>query len=838
MIPASFAQQRLWFLHKLEGLSATYNLPLVLRMSGELDAEALRAALGDVVTRHESLRTVFQEADGQPYQHILKAEELDLPWERRQVAEDALAGAVAEAVRHPFDLAVDIPVRASLIQTGAREHVLVLVLHHIAADGWSLGPLARDLVAAYEARRAGRMPEGEPLPVQYADYTLWQRELLGERADPESLYSRQLAYWTDQLAGLPEAIELPADRPRPTVASYRGDVVRLGWDAELHAAVAALARAHGATVSMVLQASLAALFTRLGAGTDVPIGSPIAGRTDEALDDLVGFFVNTWVLRADTSGDPTFAELLARVREASLAAYEHQDIPFENLVEVLNPARSMAHHPLFQVSLALQNNAEPSFELPGLRVRPESVFMGTSRFDLSLFLRETLSDDGKPAGIVGSVEYATDLFDAASVERLLDRWQRLLHQLVDRPDAPLGRAEILTPTERKQLAEWGGTRAGAQLSGEPLPGLFARQVAESPDAVALIAGDRSWSFAELDAWANRIAHHLVERGVGPERRVALLLPRSPLLLAAILGVTKAGGVYVPIDPGHPEERVAYVLADAAPVAVLDEEWARDADLSGLPATAPEITLRPENGAYVMYTSGSTGRPKGVEVAQGNVASFLASMAELGFGGAERRLLATTTIAFDIAGLELFLPLVTGGCVVLADDRAAKEPREILRLIEKHGVSVVQATPSLWGEVVAEAGDGLADVDVLVGGEALPGDLAHELVRRGRSVTNVYGPTEATIWSSHLRIGGEVADAVVPIGSPLSNTRVHVLDPALGPGAARRAWRAVHRGRGRGARVRGPGRVDVRAVRGLPSPRPWRPGRCPHWRARRADVPDG
>ncbi len=772
-LPVSFAQQRLWFLQKLEGPSATHNMPLMLRLSGELDADALRASLADVVARHESLRTVFQEVEGQPYQRVLDAADVRLPWERRHVGKAELPGAVAGAARHAFDLAADIPLRGWLFETAPQEFALVVVLHHIAADGWSLGPLARDLMAAYEARCADRAPAWRPLPVQYADYTLWQREVLGDREDAQSPYARQLAYWREQLADLPEAIELPTDRPRPAVASYRGDVIRFGWDPEVHAGVAELARVNGATVSMVLQASLAALFTRLGAGTDVPIGSPIAGRTDEALDDLVGFFVNTWVLRADTSGDPAFPELLDRVREASLAAYEHQDIPFEHLVEALNPARSMGHHPLFQVSLALQNNPLASFELPGLTVRTESSTTGTARFDLAFSLLERQNPEGAPAGFAGMVEYATDLFDRDTVQTLLDRWQRLLRQVVERPETPLARVEILTEPERERITRWGGTRTGAQLvSG--LPTLFARQVAESPDAVALSAGDRSWSFAELDAWANRIAHHLVERGVGPERRVALLLPRSPLLLAAILGVTKAGGVYVPIDPGHPEERVAYVLGDARPVVVLDEEWAGEA-LDAYPVGAPPVAVRPENGAYVMYTSGSTGRPKGVEVAQGNVASFLASMAELGFGG--RSLLATTTIAFDIAGLELFLPLVTGGCVVLADDRAAKEPREILRLIEKHGVSVVQATPSLWGEVVAEAGDGLADVDVLVGGEALPGDLAHELVRRGRSVTNVYGPTEATIWSTFARLDGEVASPT--IGGPLSNTRVYVLDPALG-----------------------------------------------------------
>ncbi|QWF81842.1 non-ribosomal peptide synthetase [Amycolatopsis sp. CA-230715] len=766
MIPASFAQQRLWFLHRLDGLSATYTMPLVLRLSGKLDAQALRDALGDVVVRHESLRTVFEEHDGEPYQRVLDADEARVPWREKQVGEEELPDALSEVVREPFDLATEIPIRGRLFETAPAEHVLVVVLHHIAADGWSFAPLARDLVTAYEARLTGEVPEWEPLPVQYADYSLWQRELLGERDDPESVYATQLAYWRDQLADLPEALDLPTDRPRPAVASYSGDIARFDWDAELHASIAELARSSGATVSMVLQAGLAVLLTRLGAGTDVPIGSPIAGRTDEALDDLIGLFLNTWVLRADTSGDPTFAELLSRVREASLAAYDHQDLPFENLVEVLNPARSMAHHPLFQVSLALQNNAEPAFDLPGLLVRPEPMSTGTARFDLFLSLRERYDRAGVPAGIAGVAEFATDLFDTGTVQVLLERWSGLLRQLVARADARIGDADILIGSERDRLLSWSGTDATA--TADTLPGLFGRQVGSSPDAVALVCGGESWTFAELDVWSGRIAGYLVERGVGPGGRVGLMVGRSAFVVAAMVGVAKAGAAYVPVDPGFPAERVEFMLGDAAPVVVLDGE----VDVAGYsPVSVP---VAPEWAAYVLYTSGSTGRPKGVEVTHANLASFLSSMVSVVDIGSGSRLLATTTVGFDIAGLELFLPLVTGAAVVLAEEKVARDPREVLRLIREQGVSVMQATPSLWAGVVAEADTELSNVDVLVGGEALPESLASELVASARSVTNLYGPTETTIWSTVARLDG----TGVPIGRPLDNTRVFVLDGGL------------------------------------------------------------
>ncbi|MFD7033240.1 condensation domain-containing protein, partial [Streptomyces sp. NPDC059917] len=449
MIPLSFAQRRLWFLHKLEGASSTYNMPLALRLSGGVDAEALRAGLLDVMERHESLRTVFPETDGEPHQLVLAASEVRLDWEQRSVTEAELPAALAEVARDTFDLATEIPIRAWLFEISADEHVLMLLMHHIAGDGWSMGPLTRDLVAAYTARTRGAAPQWEELPVQYVDYTLWQRELLGEESDTLSLLSRQVEYWRDQLVGVPEVATFPTDRARPAVASYEGAQLTLELDPELHRRLVALARRANGTVFMVLQAGMAALMTRLGAGIDIPLGAGVAGRTDEALDDLIGFFVNMFVLRTDTSGDPTFDELLERVRESSLEAYANQDVPFEHLVELLNPQRSTGHHPLFQVALVLQNAPGGEFELPGLQVQAEVLGSGTSRFDMLISLTEHHDEATGPSGIEVLVEYSTDLFDRGSVERLLGRWVWLLEQVVADPSVRVGGVELLGEVERE-----------------------------------------------------------------------------------------------------------------------------------------------------------------------------------------------------------------------------------------------------------------------------------------------------------------------------------------------------------------------------------------------------
>ncbi|MFE3285460.1 amino acid adenylation domain-containing protein, partial [Streptomyces sp. NPDC059233] len=803
-LPLSFGQQRMWFLNQLEeaGAGAAYNVPLVLRLSGALDRAALEAALNDVADRHESLRTVFPDIDGVPRQDLLEGPAGRPELRLRTAGEADLPLALATALARGFDLARELPWRVELLTLSPSDHVLIVVAHHIAVDGWTMGILARDLRTAYQARLTGGTAGWPALPVQYADYALWQREVLGEVTDPDSLVNTQLAHWREVLADLPDQLTLPADRTRPAVSSFRGGSVPVELGAQAHAGLVEVARQGSATVFMVVQAALAMLLARLGAGTDLPIGTAVAGRGDSALDDLAGFFVNTLVLRTDAGGDPTFAELLDRVRETDLAAYAHQDLPFERLVEDLNPARSLARHPLFQVMLVLQNVPPADWDLPGLTVQaleeralPDAAV--PARVDLSVSLAEHRDEQGAPAGINGDLQYAVDLFDRPTAQALARRLVRVLEQVAADPTVRIGEVDVLIEGERSRaLVTWNDT--ARDVPAQTLPELFEARVARDPNAVAVVGDDTTLTYAELETRANRVAHALIGRGVGPEDLVGVLMDRSADLVAVLLGVLKSGAAYVPIDPGYPAERVAFMLADTSPALVvctrrtaaaaagfphlLLDDPSTVAAIAAAPETPPTdadrvVPLRPTHPAYVIYTSGSTGTPKGVAVVHGGLANFVSwRVAEYGWGPGDR-VLQFASVSFDVSVAEIF-PALAGGATLCV----ARRDGDALLEMERLAVNAVTFTPSVLESLVADGEPAATVLDtiehVVLGGE----EYGSELVRRwadGRSFHNEYGPTEATVTVTSWAAPAEVPDAV-SMGGPLANVRVYVLDEFLRP----------------------------------------------------------
>ncbi|MFF6835878.1 amino acid adenylation domain-containing protein [Streptomyces sp. NPDC012438] len=807
MIPLSYAQRRMWLLHQLEGGAATYNISAAFRLTGTLDAAALGAAVRDLAERHEILRTVYRTDErGEPYSVLLSPEEAAPGLRLAEAAPDDLAAAVDEAVAHRFDLSAELPLRASLLRRSAEEHVLVLVIHHIASDGSSGAPMMRDLIRAYTARKEGAAPDWEPLPVQYKDYALWQRDVLGEVSDPESLAAAQVEYWRKELDGVPQPLDLPLDRPRPAEAGSHGDRVGLAVGPAVAAGLQRLARERGTSLSMVLQAALAVLLRKLGGGDDVTIGSPIAGRTDEALTDLIGCFVNTQVLRADLSGNPVFTELLAQVRDKSLTAYENQDVPFDVVVETINPDRSAAYQPLFQVIFSWQSYEKPDLALPGLTMGFEQAIPSTAMVDLTFFM--ALDAEG---ALRGDLQYATDLFDRETAELIAARLARVLEQLAADPGMRVGDVDVLTPGERTELERAAG--AAPAVPDTTLVELFERQAALRPAETAVVFEGVSLTYGGLNARANRLARRLVARGVGPESLVGVALERSADLVVALLAVLKAGGAYLPVDPDSPADRVAHIVEDARPVLFvttsadtavrdlagavplvhLDEDGTEDDDpaASGADLTDAErrAPLSADHPAYVIYTSGSTGRPKGVLIPHRNVVGLFEATRDFGFGADDVWTLFHS-YAFDFSVWELWGPLLHGGRLVVVPYDVSRSPADFLRLLARERVTVLNQTPSAFYQLVQadaeEPGRDLALRYVVFGGEALDPHRLTDWYARHPSdapvLVNMYGITETTVHVTRVDLDADFAarHRASVIGPAVPGLRAHVLDADLRP----------------------------------------------------------
>ncbi len=783
-LPLSFAQQRLWFIDRLEPGSAAYNMPYALRLRGRFDPAVLGRALTEVARRHETLRTVFGTTGEEPVQVVRDAKPAVVPVaDLRGLAagprEAELLRLASDEAARPFDLAAGPLLRVAALRLGEAEWALLLTMHHIVSDGWSAGVLLRELSEWYGALAGGRRAELPALPVQYADYAAWQRGWpTGEALEAG------LRFWREQLEGAPPLLELPTDRPRPQVQDPRGARVRVALPAEVARGVRALARREGATAFITLLAAWQLLLARYAGQDDVSVGTPVAGRTRLEMEPLIGFFVNTLVLRTDLSGEPGFRELLGRVRETALGAYQHQEIPFERLVEELAPERSLAHTPLFQVMFVLETGGRRELRMGGVEVEPlPAGGAGAAKYDLTL----DLAGDGED--ISGWIAYRAGLWDRATMERMAAHFARLVGAAVDDPDRPVGEFAPGTDEERARvLGEW-GSAARVHPSGDCIHDLFAAQARRTPDAVAVVHRGEPMTYAELDRASNRLAHALRGRGVGPEARVGVLLPRTPAALAALLGVLKAGGAYVPLDPQLPADRIAFMLEEAGARVVVTESALRGrvpagadvlaldgeaASLARGPGDAPETGVSPDNLCYVIFTSGSSGRPKGVAVQHRGAVVFLRFVRDLVPAEERASVLGATSFSFDVSVAEVFGTLCWGGKLVLVDNALD------LPSVADQDVRLVVAVPTVAAELARGGGIPPSVRGFNLAGEALTAELARALygLDHVRAVRNLYGPTEATVYATWSAVPRE-SDAV-RIGRPVAGARAYVLDPRLAP----------------------------------------------------------
>ncbi|MFB7468609.1 amino acid adenylation domain-containing protein [Streptomyces sp. NPDC056224] len=798
-LPLSFAQQRLWFVEQFAGPSPLYSIACTVRLTGRLDAAALQGALGRVVARHEALRTTFRVEDGRPEQVVHAPAEVALPLtDLSALADDARQAALAELTeresRRPFDLGAGPLMRAGLVRLAGEEHLLLLAIHHIVADGWSLDVLVRELAHHYRPDAA----ELAELPVQYADFALWQHDRVsGEVLDG------QLAHWRERLAGAPSTVDLPTDRPRTARQSFAGASFPWRLDGDLATRLTALAREHDATLYMALLAGFTAVAHRWSGQEDLVVGSPVANRNHPQTEGLIGFFVNMLPLRADLSGNPTFRELMGRVRESALAAYAHQDVPFERIVEEARPDRDAGGRtPFANLLLVLQNTPETRIELPGLRMDVAAVDTGTAKFDLHLQVTET------PQGLTGLADYSTELYEERTVRRFIDQWLRLLAAAVADPDTRLDALPLLTGAERRAELVAGAARHATAAGARSLPAAFAEQVRLRPDAIAVGCGAERLSYAELDRRSDALARRLREAGVGPESRVAICVEPSVRLVTGILGILKSGGAYVPLDPRHPAERLAFTLADSGAVAlVADPEHAGLADGIAVldvdqPLSARSLSaqprepapLGPDHLAYVIYTSGTTGRPKGALLTHGNVLRlFDAAAADVPFGPDDVWSLYHSA-AFDFSVWEIWGALLHGGRIAVVPQEARRTPAACHALVRAEGVTVFSQTPTAFRQFAdadaatraaadAAAGDPqappLALRHVVFGGEALePGTLRDWAARHpdGPRLVNMYGITETTVHvTAHTLAPADLTASGSVIGRPLADLAVHLLD---------------------------------------------------------------
>jgi amino acid adenylation domain-containing protein len=791
--PLSFAQARLWFLDQLEKGNPAYNIAFALRLQGALDVTLLEQSLNEMVRRHEILRTTFSMVDGQPVQVITSSLRLSLPVEDYQnlpevEREFEVRRLMTQEARQPFDLTQVPLLRAKLLRLTQQEHIFILTLHHIIADEWSVEVFVREMAVLYKAFLAGSSSPLPELSIQYKDFTYWQRQWLqGEVLDT------QLSYWKQQLDGVPAILPLPTDYPRPAIQTYRGARQSLELPQTVADAIAALSRQEGVTLFMVLLAAFQTLLYRYTGQEDVCVGSPIANRNRDELKGLIGFFVNTLVLRSNLAGNPSFQELLQRVRRVALGAYAHQDLPFEQLVEALQPERDASYTPLFQIAFILRNALHLE-EIPSLTLSPLNVESETAQFDLSLVVERT------ERGLIAAFEYNTDLFDAARIARMLGHFQHLLLGIVANPQAKLSDLPLLSEAEKHQLlVEWNDTQVDYPQDG-CIHQLFEAQVEKTPDAIALIFENQRLTYRELNNRANRLAHYLQQLGVKPEVLVGMCMERSVEMVVGLLGILKAGGAYLPLDPTYPKERLAFMLEDAQVPILLTQArlletlpphqaqvLCLDTDGQMLAYDSqenPNSEVTTDNLAYVIYTSGSTGQPKGVQIVHSALLNFLSAMRQTLGLSEEDILLSVTTLSFDIAALELYLPLIVGARLVVVSREVAADGTQLLQQFASCGVTVMQATPATWRLLLAAGWQSDRPLKILCGGEALDYSLANQLLERATELWNLYGPTETTIWSALHKVepqkSAESQNGFVSIGRPLANTQFYTLDQYMQP----------------------------------------------------------